>query len=98
MAQIVDRIFPQYLSRNEFTRNLVEDNGLYKLTLTLRQGQILVNGNPWHLPTRPAVTLESKKTGARGAREISRKRFLFKYDMRTPRETSCPDPRALLLE
>ena len=57
MAEIVDRIFPQYLMRNEFTRNLVEDNGLYKLTLTLRQGQMLVNGKPWHLPIRPAVTL-----------------------------------------
>ncbi|GAB4508073.1 MAG: YdgA family protein [Sulfuricaulis sp.] len=57
MALIVDQIFPQYLSRNEFTRNLVEENGLYKLTLTLRQGQMLVNGKPWHLPTRPAVTL-----------------------------------------
>ncbi len=57
MAEIVDRIFPQYLSRNEFTRNLVEENGRYKLTLTLRQGQILVNGNPWRLPTRAAITL-----------------------------------------
>lgn len=57
MAEIVDRAFPQYLSRNEFTRNLVEENGLYKLTLTLRQGQMLVNGKPWHLPTRKAVTL-----------------------------------------
>lgn len=57
MAHIVDRAFPQYLSRNEFTRNLVEENGLYKLTLTLRQGQMLVNGKPIHLPTRPAVTL-----------------------------------------
>ncbi len=57
MAEIVDRVFPQYLARNEFTRNLVKENGAYKLTLTLRQGQMLVNGKPWHLPTRTAVTL-----------------------------------------
>ncbi len=57
MAEIVDRVFPQYLARNEFTRSLVEENGAYKLTLTLRQGQMLVNGKPWHLPTRRAVTL-----------------------------------------
>lgn len=57
LAEIVDRVFPQYMSRNEFTRNLAEENGLYKLTLTLRQGQMLVNGKPFHLPTRAAVTL-----------------------------------------
>ncbi|MCR4345784.1 MAG: YdgA family protein [Sulfuricaulis sp.] len=57
MAAIVDQVFPQYLARNEFTRSLVEENGAYKLTLTLRQGQMLLNGKPIHLPTRAAVTL-----------------------------------------
>ena len=57
MAEIIDRVFPRYLAHNEFTRHLVEENGAYKLTLTIRQGQMLVNGKPWHLPTRAAVTL-----------------------------------------
>ncbi len=54
MANIVDRVFPQYLTRNEFTRLLVEENGVYKLKLTIRQGQLLINGKPWHVPTQAA--------------------------------------------
>lgn len=57
MAEIVDRVFPQYLARNELTRHLTEEQGFYKLTLSIRHGQLLLNGKPWHLPTRAAVTL-----------------------------------------
>ncbi|MBI3571487.1 MAG: YdgA family protein [Gammaproteobacteria bacterium] len=57
MAEIVNRVFPHYLARNEFTRNLVEENGAYKLTLTIRQGQMLVNGKPWHAPVSPLARL-----------------------------------------
>ncbi len=57
MAKIVDRVFPQYLARNELTRHLIEEQGLYKLTLSIRHGQLLLNGKPWYLPTRAAVTL-----------------------------------------
>jgi uncharacterized protein YdgA (DUF945 family) len=56
MAQIVDRVFPQYLQRNEFTRLLVEDNGVYRLNLTIRRGQLLINGQPWHVPSQVAFT------------------------------------------
>lgn len=56
LAAIVDRVYPRYLARHEFTRHLVEKNGGYVLALSIRQGQMLVNGKPWHLPTR-AVTL-----------------------------------------
>ena len=56
-AEIVDQVFPLYLARNELMRNLVEENGTYKLTLTIRQGQMLINGKPIHLPTRTTVTL-----------------------------------------
>ncbi len=55
MAQIVDRAFPQYLARNEFTRLLVEENGAYKLRLAIRHGQLLINGKPWHMPTQVAL-------------------------------------------
>ncbi|HSD97179.1 MAG TPA: hypothetical protein VLB06_08555, partial [Sulfuricaulis sp.] len=60
MAEIVDRVFPQYLARNDFTRLLVEENGVYKLKLVIRQGQLLINGKPWHVPTQ--VTLASLGT------------------------------------
>ncbi|MBI3778072.1 MAG: YdgA family protein [Gammaproteobacteria bacterium] len=55
MAEIVDRVFPQYLARNDFTRLLVEESGVYKLKLTIRQGQLLINGKPWHVPTQVAL-------------------------------------------
>ena len=55
MAEIVDRVFPQYLARNDFTRLLVEENGVYKLKLVIRQGQLLINGKPWHVPTLVAL-------------------------------------------
>jgi uncharacterized protein YdgA (DUF945 family) len=55
LAVIVDRAFPQYLARNEFTRLLVEENGVYKLKLVIRQGQLLINGKPWHVPTQVAM-------------------------------------------
>lgn len=51
-AEIVDRAFPQYLARNEFTRLLVEDHGVYKLATSVRRGQLLINGQPWHVPAR----------------------------------------------
>jgi uncharacterized protein YdgA (DUF945 family) len=55
MAEIIDRVFPQYLARNDFTRLLVEESGVYKLKLTIRQGQLLINGKPWHVPTQVAL-------------------------------------------
>jgi hypothetical protein len=55
MAQIVDRVFPQYLARNDFTRLLIEESGIYKLRLSIRQGQLLINGKPWHVPTQVAL-------------------------------------------
>lgn len=55
MAEIVDRVFPRYLARNEFTRLLVEENGVYKLKLVIRRGQLLINGKPWHVPTQMAL-------------------------------------------
>jgi len=60
MAEIVDRVFPQYLARNDFTRLLIEESGVYKLRLTIRQGQLLINGKPWHIPTQ--MTLASLGT------------------------------------
>ena len=51
-AEIVDRVFPQYLARNEFTRLLVEDHGVYKLAASVHRGQLLINGQPWHVPAR----------------------------------------------
>ncbi|MDO8540335.1 MAG: YdgA family protein [Opitutaceae bacterium] len=56
LATIVDRVFPQYLTQNEFTRLLTEDKGLYKLILSIRRGELLINGKPWHLPNRVALT------------------------------------------
>ena len=56
LAAIVDRVFPQYLTQNEFTRLLTEDKGLYKLILSIRRGELLINGKPWHLPNRVALT------------------------------------------
>ncbi len=55
MTEIVNRVFPRYLARNEFTRLLVEEGGRYKLNLSIRQGQVLINGQPWHVPTRIAL-------------------------------------------
>ena len=55
MAEIVDRVFPQYLARNDFTRLLVEESGVYKLRLSIREGQLLINGKPWHVPTQVAL-------------------------------------------
>lgn len=50
MAEIVDRVFPQYLSRNDFTRLLVEEGGVYQFKLSIRHGLLLINGQPWHVP------------------------------------------------
>lgn len=57
MEKIVERAYPQYLRRNEFTRLLIEDNGRYRLKLSLRHGQVLLNGQPWHFPTRATHNL-----------------------------------------
>ena len=56
LAAVVDRVFPQYLTQNEFTRLLTEDKGRYKLILSIRRGELLINGKPWHLPNRVALT------------------------------------------
>lgn len=57
MDEIVDRAFPQYLSRNGFARYFVGDGDLYKLTVSIRRGQLLVNGTPWHAPASPFAQL-----------------------------------------
>jgi len=53
MNEIVDRAFPQYLAQNGFTRYLVEDGDRYKLVISMRRGQLLINGSPWHAPASP---------------------------------------------
>jgi len=57
ISKIVQRAFPQYLARHPFARHLVKSKGEYTLTLRLRHGQLLLNGNPWHLPTRASAPL-----------------------------------------
>jgi len=52
MTVIVDRAFPQYLTRHEVTRLLVKDGGQYKLDLSIARGQVMINGKPWHAPAR----------------------------------------------
>lgn len=52
MSEIVDRVFPQYLLRNDFTRLLVEEGDSYKFVLSVKRGQLLINGKPWHNQTR----------------------------------------------
>jgi len=61
MGEIVDRALPQYLSRNGFTRYLVEDGDLYKLTVSIRRGQLLVNGTPWHAPMSPLARIDREE-------------------------------------
>ncbi len=58
MGEIVDRALPQYLARNGLTRYLVEDGDLYKLTISIRRGQLLVNGQPWHAPMTPLARID----------------------------------------
>jgi uncharacterized protein YdgA (DUF945 family) len=46
-SRIVEQAIPLYLPKHEFTRLLVPDNGRYKFSATLNQGQFMVNGKPW---------------------------------------------------
>jgi uncharacterized protein YdgA (DUF945 family) len=46
MAKIVDRAYPQYMSRNSFTRMLVPAGPVYRITAAFRDGTLLVNGRP----------------------------------------------------
>ncbi|MBI3546820.1 MAG: YdgA family protein [Gammaproteobacteria bacterium] len=52
MNEIIDRAFPQYLLRNDFARLLVEQGDAYKFELSIKRGQLLVNGKVWHNQTR----------------------------------------------
>jgi len=52
LARVVDQALPLYLSRHDLTKYLIHDNGQYRIVATLRQGQILVNNQPWRV--RPA--------------------------------------------
>ena len=49
-AAILDQSLPLYLARHDFTRRLIQDSGRYRLSASLRRGQILVNGEPLSLP------------------------------------------------
>ena len=89
MAEIVDQVFPQYLARNDFTASLIEEGGVYKLKLTIRQGQLLINGKRgipdpggagWLTYSPPGQT----KTGARVPVKLSQKETIFKDDRPTP--------------
>ena len=46
--RIIDRAVPLYLSKNGLTRLLVEEKEQYKLRVSLRRGQLLINNQPWH--------------------------------------------------
>jgi uncharacterized protein YdgA (DUF945 family) len=48
-ARIVDQVLPLYLPQHPFTRMLVKEGARYRLTATLKQGQVLVNNEPWRL-------------------------------------------------
>ena len=61
MGEIVDRAFPQYLSHNDFARYFVEDGNNYKLTISIRRGQLLVNGQPWHAPVSPLARIDREE-------------------------------------
>jgi uncharacterized protein YdgA (DUF945 family) len=47
LARVVDQALPLYLARHEITRHFVPDAGRYRLTAAVRQGQLLVNNEPW---------------------------------------------------
>lgn len=55
LAQIAEQALPHYLARDEFTRRLRRDGAEYTLQLSVRQGQVLVNDEPWQprLALRP---------------------------------------------
>lgn len=55
ISAIMDRALPMYLSRNEFTRRLVADGNRYRLSASLRRGQVTVNGEPVSLPGAGAM-------------------------------------------
>ena len=50
MAEIVDRAYPQYLTRNSFTRMLVPAGPFYRITAAFRDGTLLINGRPLPQP------------------------------------------------
>jgi uncharacterized protein YdgA (DUF945 family) len=50
MARIVDQAYPQYLSRNSFTRMLVPAGPFYRITVAFRDGTLLINGKPMKQP------------------------------------------------
>ena len=61
MGEIVDRAFPQYLSRNGFTRYFVADGDLYKMVISIRRGQLLINDIPWHASVSPLARIDRQE-------------------------------------
>jgi uncharacterized protein YdgA (DUF945 family) len=57
MSEIVDRAFPQYLARSGLTRYFVADGDLYRMVISIRRGQLLLNGQPWHAPVSPLARI-----------------------------------------
>ncbi len=50
MAKIVDEAYSSYLPRNPFTRLLARVGGRYRLTISFRDGRLLVNNEPVKQP------------------------------------------------
>lgn len=56
ISAIFDQALPLYLSRHEFTRRFVPDGDRYRLTASIRRGQVLVNGEPLNIPGAAMLT------------------------------------------
>ena len=50
MGKIIDQALPLYLSKNKLTKLLVRDGDKYKITASIKHGQLLVNDKPWRGP------------------------------------------------
>jgi uncharacterized protein YdgA (DUF945 family) len=57
MDDILDRALPQYLAHSDWLRYFAETGGAYKLAVSIRRGQLLLNGQPWHASLSPLVPL-----------------------------------------
>jgi uncharacterized protein YdgA (DUF945 family) len=71
-ARIVDQLLPLYLPQHPFTRMLIKEDARYRLTATLKQGQVLVNNQPWSMggpgplaDARGSASVPQKKNGRR---------------------------------
>ncbi|MFQ5935946.1 MAG: DUF945 family protein, partial [Acidiferrobacterales bacterium] len=50
MSRIVEDAYPSYMARNGFTKLLVPDGSVYRITASFRNGSFLVNGEPVRQP------------------------------------------------